>query len=125
LEQYFADSSVILNILAGNQKGVHAAAILSKGSLCTNVICYCEVLNTSDRNRRASAEALLSKFMLFPVTLADCDAACQMQDSCRKRGEQVRTSDCLIAASAKNAGAILVTSDSDFERIESLEKIIV
>ncbi|MFA5247175.1 MAG: PIN domain-containing protein [Candidatus Micrarchaeia archaeon] len=123
--QYFLDSSVILDILAGNQRSVKAVKLVSNAELVTNVICYCEVLNTADMNRRIKAESLLARFMVFPVSLAECDTACRMQDSCRKRGEYVRTSDCLIAASAKNIGAILVTSDSDFERIEGLEKIVL
>jgi len=125
MERYLLDSSIILDVLAGNASGVKAAHILRGGESATSVICYCEVLNKIDLLRQEKAENFLSKLLVFGVTLADGKAAKKLQDECRKSGGQVPTTDCLIAATAMNNGAVMVASDKDFERIKGLEKKLV
>jgi len=116
------DSSAIVDLLRGGQKGDNIQHLLEGKKLLTSVICYCEVLNQSEGPRQAQAKSFMSSLLVLPVTVSDGDVAEQMQYSCRKSGGHVRTMDCLVAATAFNHGATLVATDSDFERIDGLKK---
>jgi predicted nucleic acid-binding protein len=120
VERFLFDSSAILEVLAGTAKGRKCAEIAGGSEVCTSAICYCEVLNKVDAKHARVAEAFLSKLALFGVSLSDAFTAVKMQGSCRARGKFVPTVDCLIAATARNNKAIVVTADKDFERIEEI-----
>ncbi len=125
MEKYLLDTSSILNILDGNKKGEAAIELIQNGELITSILCYCEALNKLDLNKLNKAEEFLSKLGLFNLTLADGFLAKEIQHTCRKNGGQVSTIDALIAATAHNNKSILITSDSDFDRIDEVKKKII
>ena len=125
MEKYLLDTSSILNILDGNKKGEATIELIRTGELITSILCYCEALNKLDLNKLKKAEEFLSKIGLYQLTLADGFLAKEIQHTCRKNGGQVSTIDALIAATAHNNKSTLITSDSDFNRIEQVNKKIV
>lgn len=125
MDLYLLDSSVILDILDGNEHGREAARILGPAEACTSVICRCEVLNKVNLQKITKAKELLSKIPVFGLTTGDGETAEQLQYSCRKTGVHTQTLDCLIAATAVNNYATVLTSDADFERIQQVEKIVL
>lgn len=125
METFLLDSSAVINILFGSAAGQQASKRVSGGLATTSIICYCEVLNKADARRRKSAEELLSTLVAFPISLADGKLAVQIQDACRTAGKQVPTPDCLVAATAANHDATVVTADRDFERIQQVKKIVL
>ncbi|MBI5636126.1 PIN domain-containing protein [Candidatus Micrarchaeota archaeon] len=125
MDRFLADSSIILDILEGNSSGQKAVELLKTGEACTSIICFCEVLNKTNSVKREKARVFLSKLFLFALSVADGETAVEMQDSCRATGGFVPTIDCLIAATALNNGAILLSSDNDFERIQQVKKKIL
>lgn len=124
MTRFLLDTSIILHILDATAKGAKATELLSGGEAVTNIICYCEVLNKTNLDKLAKAEEFLSKLLIFQVTLEDGKTAKDFQYACRKAGNFVPSTDCLIAATAANNKAVLVASDPDFERIASVEKKI-
>ena len=122
MERLILDSSAMLHILQGTGKGQKIAAVIAKQEWLTSIICYCEVLNNVNLDKQAKAEAFLSKILIFPLTLAEGRLAKQFQDECRKTGRQVPTLDCLIAATAANNNATVITTDADFLRIDGIKK---
>ncbi len=122
MERFLLDSSTILNILAGNANGQKAVGILKNNEACTSIICCCEVLNKINLEKYAKAEAFLSKLLSFSLTHSDGETAKGIQKNCRKNGKHVPTIDCLIAATAINNDAIMISSDSDFQRIDEARK---
>ncbi|HIH20012.1 TPA: PIN domain nuclease [Candidatus Micrarchaeota archaeon] len=126
MEKYLLDSSIILEILQGTVEGQKATKFLEtdKNDLCTSVICYCEVLNKINLEKYEKASALLSKLLVFGVSLADASTAKEIQYTCRKTGKYVPTLDCIVAATAINNNAVILTLDKDFERIEKARKIL-
>lgn len=122
MERYLLDSSAILNILLGTPKGNQIRLFAKNAELITSIICYCEVLNKSDLDKQNKAETLLSQLSVFPLTLTDGQLAKKLQYECRKAGGYVPTLDCLVAATASNQDAEVVTSDSDFSRIEGVKR---
>jgi|GEM_PF-2462600 len=125
MERYLLDSSAILNILEGSAEGRKAAGILRGNEVVTSIVCYCEVLNKASREKQSAAEAFLSKVPVFPVSLADGYEARKIADSCRKDGNYVPTLDCIIAATAKNNNATVVTMDDDFARMAEVRKVVI
>ncbi len=125
METFLLDSSTILNVLFGSPAGQKASKLVSSGLAATSIICYCEVLNKSNVQRRKTAEDFLSTLVIFPVSFADGKTAVEIQDECRKEGGFVPSTDCLIAATATNHSATVLTSDKDFERIRQVKKIIL
>lgn len=124
MERFMLDASIIIDLLAQSPNSKAARKLLETGEACTSVICYCEVLNKISLEHAATAEHYLSKLLVFQVTIEDGKTAKEIQYACRKKGKQVPTLDCLIAASAINTNAAVVTSDNDFERIEGVQKYL-
>lgn len=125
MARYLLDSTIILEILSGSAKGKKAVEMVGGNELTTSVICFCEVLNKADKERRAKVKAFLSRVMVFSVSLEDGDVASAIAESCRNAGEYVPTLDCLIAASARNNDAVVITTDSDFARMDGIGKILL
>ncbi len=124
MDRYILDSSIILDILAGNQEGQKAVKALAGGELATSVICYCEVLNKINLERYQKAEEFLSKLLVFGLSVGDGEIAKNLQLECRKSGGHVPTIDCLIAATAVSTNSVIAASDKDFERIQKIRKIL-
>lgn len=125
MTRYLLDSSCIIDILSGNERGAKAAQLAKGAELVTSAICYCEVLNRLDLDKAAKAEAFLSKLLVFGLGLQEAKIAKEMQYACRRAGNQVPTVDCLIAATAKTNSATLIASDHDFARIDGVEKKVL
>lgn len=68
-----------------------------------------------DEHHLAQLRGLLGRAMMLPTTPADYDVAAALYRACRLRGETVRKLiDCLIAAVAIRAGAVVLHADADF-----------
>lgn len=59
----------------------------------------------------------------LPLTMAAAFEAAEIEAELRVRGEEISAADYPIAGTARNAGATLVTSDPDFERIDRLDVV--
>ncbi len=122
MEKYLLDSSIIIHILSASEKGVAAIELFDEAELSTSIICYCEVLNKINLEKIAKAQEFLSKLLVFGINTTDGETAIELQYNCRKTGKQVETLDALIAATAINNNAVVISSDKDFERIEGVRK---
>ncbi len=56
------------------------------------------------------------------VLLDSSTIAQNIQKNCRKNGKHVPTIDCTIASTAINNNATIISSDSDFQRIDEARK---
>lgn len=126
MERYLLDTSIILDILSGTTEGQKATRLIEDtgAEVFTSVICYCEVLNKINLEKRGRAKVFLSKLFVFGLSLADGELALKIQDDCRSSGNYVPTLDCLVAATAINNRAAILTLDKDFGRIEKAKKIL-
>lgn len=73
-------------------------------------------------SRAAELRRLLYSFALIPLDpVADFEAAASIYRSCRRSGVRPRgLLDCLIATVAWRAGASLLTTDADLERVAAV-----
>ncbi len=115
----------MLDILGGTKKGARAKELLKGNEVFTSVICKCEFLNVASKSKFNSALDFASKIMTFPISLDDGGAAVEIQSACRDKGAFISSPDALIAAAAFNRGGIVLSSDADFERIDSIRKVVL
>lgn len=75
-------------------------------------------LDGVDGIERLSTE--LTWLQSVPLTAAAATDAARIEAGLRSRGDEISAADYPIAGTARNAGATLVTADSDFERVDGL-----
>jgi predicted nucleic acid-binding protein len=118
--RYLLDTSAILEIASGSEKGRRVASSL-KGEVLTCSVCAFEALDTSAAAYRKGILEFLGARTVLPFGLADSVAASELSQESRRAGRQVPPSDCMIAAVCRNNLCALATADSDFKRISGLE----
>ncbi len=111
MTRYLLDSDAIIDYL----KGVAATIALIRQlgqqghQLCTCDVVECEVYAGLPPAQRAQAEQLLDALEYLPIPRRAARQAGDWRRDYRTRGIQLATSDCLIAATAHEHGAELVT----------------
>lgn len=77
-----------------------------------------------DETHLVDLRGLLARASVIPTTPADYEAAAALYRVCRRRGETVRKLiDCLIAAVAIKAGAVVLHADADFIALARLTEL--
>lgn len=122
MNRFVLDSSAILHIVRGTKAGREIARFVQEADVLVSVLSYCEVLNAAEMTHLKNAEEFLSNLPLLPLELRDGHVAKELQISCRRSGAHVATPDCLVAATAINHDAEIVTTDTDFNRIDGVKK---
>lgn len=88
---------------------------------------YWEILRGAARlDGAAGVQSLRTELeWLTPLALSVAAAteAATIEAECRARGEAINAADYVIAGTARNAGALLVTADPDFERVRGLDVV--
>jgi predicted nucleic acid-binding protein len=110
-----ADSSVIVDLLEGRVTPQRATleALLSEARAVLAPATIAEIL--SDPTGGRQAEAILSQFILLPITDGYWERAGLLRAKLRRAKRKAALGDALIAQSCIDADVALLTSDSDFE----------
>lgn len=117
------DTSAWVELLRRSGSAVHLELrrlLASSAEIAVTEVVVMEVL-AGARDTRQLRE-LHSRLLAFPLLrlrgLRSFEAAAELARLCRAAGETVRrTSDCLIAVPAIEAGATLLHADRDFEKL--------
>jgi predicted nucleic acid-binding protein len=116
------DSTVWIDYLRGvrNPETDWLDAELDRQRLALTDIILCEVLQgVSDDNSANEVEDLLLRFEVFEIGgVALAREAARNYRTLRKRGQTVRTIDCLIATFCLREGHALLHRDRDFDPFE-------
>lgn len=129
---YFLDTSVLIDLLRTKEPSVSFTQRHQTETLITSSVCVFELASGIERSdpsviekKRNAMQALLrSLSMVLPFTIADASLAGTIYAELARRGEQIDDMDILIAASAMNAGATMVTDNpKHFRRVKQLEVI--
>lgn len=126
---YILDTNIIIAIMRGNQSvvGKLREAISRGDGILINCISYYEI----KRGYLAiKAVEQLKKFESFCKDFGICfiddqsilDYAAEIYANLKIRAELIGDADILIASMAKESGSILVSGDTDFERIEGITR---
>ncbi|MFB6083880.1 MAG: PIN domain-containing protein [Halorientalis sp.] len=79
-------------------------------------------LGTAAERRRA--DELLDSLLWLDVPRRAARRAGEMQATLKRAGEPIPFTDCLIAGATEHHDGTLVTSDADFERLDSLDVLV-
>ncbi len=127
---YFLDTSVLIDLLRTKEPSISFVQHHQVEILITSSVCVFELTSGIERSdpsviekKRDAMHALLTSLSrVLPFTSADAVIAGNICAELAKRGEQIDDMDILIAASAMNAGAVMVTGNpKHFKRVKGLE----
>jgi predicted nucleic acid-binding protein len=114
----FVDTSAWIEFLRGTDSDVceRVDAALS-GDVAVNDAVRMEVLaGARDDAHLTALRGLLARASVVPIEPAHFELAAGLYRTCRRRGETVRRLiDCLIAATAIDAGLPVLHADADFD----------
>jgi len=120
------DSTFLIDLLRDNPAATAKAKEMSSAdsAVGTPSLCMAEVLRRAYLVGGISlirAQGLLAQLEVLPIDAAVANRAAELNAECIKRGQEVPLIDCVIAAAAIGARAVLLTRDSHFSRIPSLQ----
>jgi len=124
---YILDTNVITAILKGNQKAKQraVAATLQNEQVLINAISYYEIkrgLLAADATTQLGRFVSLCRELgvVFLDSLSVFDIAAETYANLKRKGQLLEDADILIGSVAKSHNWVLVSDDSDFNRIQGL-----
>lgn len=111
---FLADTSFLIDLEDGR---LEAVELLERENITTGALCIFEL------QKLGSNESIeeIGKKWIHDLTVEDADKAAEIHRKISNRDQNINTIDCLIAAQAINRGKILLTADTDFQKIKELE----
>ena len=116
------DSSAIINLLRGTEKGKTIKNALKNENYATTAFCVHEVLIGSEEK-----EALMSFFKSISVLSFDAEASfksIEIENTLRKKGKLIGKIDLFIASICVVHNMQLMTTDNDFKNIPDLKLLL-
>lgn len=133
MRRYLLDSTPLAGYLHGRPHFVQQIApLLAIGEVATSILVYGEVTEylkglTDYRQRHSQLRTLLNAVYPYFLTYSILDRYADIRRSLRPpRGPGlIGDIDTLIAATALDRGLILITTDSDFQRVPDLHIMLL
>lgn len=113
MTRYLLDSDAIIDVLAGFPATVaFMEQLQAQGhQMCTCAVVVADVTTGLKPEHRVRGERLLGALEFLPTSREAARQAGQWRGDYRRRGIQLATTDCLIAAVAHEQGAQLITAN--------------
>lgn len=124
--RYCLESDFIINLLKGDTKAVSLYEEIRDNPLTitavTSVTLF-EILRGEEKNpsKIEKFEELRKKLKVLAFGEKEAEKASQIVKKLRQDGFNIDTDDLLIGATAMTNGAVLISNDSDYDRIEGLQ----
>jgi len=124
--KYCLESDFIINLLKGDANAVRFYEEIRNATLAitavTSVTLF-EILRGKEQNleKVKKFEELREKMTVLSFGEQEAEEASQIEKAIHQRGQEISPLDLLIGATAKINGAILISNDSDYQRIEGLK----
>lgn len=111
--KYLPDTNVLIYALAGKAPFANwLRKVIEGDNLVLSVITVAEFLSGASENEAILFKSITNKFEVLPIDLQVAQKAAEYKRNYSKKTKKVWMSDCLIAATCKVSGAMLVTFDS-------------
>ena len=123
-QRYMLDTNTVSYIIKGEFPSIQQRLIsVPMASLCISAITEAELLRGLAKKPEAKYLALAVKEFLIRVDILPwnsvaANAYAQLRTACEKEGKPLGAMDMLIAAHAVAEGAVLITNDKAFYRVE-------
>ncbi|MBI2664475.1 type II toxin-antitoxin system VapC family toxin [Candidatus Woesearchaeota archaeon] len=127
---YILDTSVLIGMEKQNKELINKITHLigKDDTLYLTTLSYSEFyygcLNKGEDNQR-KALVFLDKFKLLTLSKESAKRNAELSYEYEKKGARIAEFDLLTAAIAIENNAVLVTADTDFERIAQLKKKVI
>ena len=124
--KYCLESDFIINLLKGDANAVRFYEEIRNATLAitavTSVTLF-EILRGKEQNleKVKKFEELREKMTVLSFGEQEAEEASQIEKAIHQRGQEISPLDLLIGATAKINGEILISNDSDYQRIEGLK----
>lgn len=116
-KKYFLDTSFIIDLIKKRKPAIETHKKI-KGKETTGSICIYELAKHTSKDLKP---AFKNKEIL-PLTAKDAQEAGKIHKKQKKKGQDLGETDTIIAGIVKNRNLILVTRDTDFQKIPEIEK---
>ena len=124
--KYCLESNFIIDLLNGKENAVLVYEEIKNASLSITAIASValfEILRGKEQNQTKiqKFEELRQTLEVLPFGEREAEEASQIEKTIHQNGFTISALDLLIGATAKTNGAILLSNDSDYNRIEGLQ----
>jgi len=124
--RYCLESNFIIDLLNGKANAVTVYEEIKNASLTITAIASValfEIIRGKEQNQTKIQrfEELRKTLEVLPFGEREAEEASQIEKIIRQNGFTISALDLLIGATAKTNGAILLSNDSDYNRIEGLQ----
>lgn len=117
------DTSALIEILAGTERGLKLKEILGKGKLATTPITVNEALVSIRPKDGKIFRDFLETLEIIPFDKGSAFKSVEIEDALMKKGDVIGKLDIFIAAICIQKNIPLATFDSDFKRVDGLTLI--
>lgn len=119
---YLPDTNVLIYALAGKSPYSDWFAIWIKGNkLVLSAVVVAEFLSGATKDDEIAFRILLENFEVLPVDSVVAQVGAEYRKKYSRKEKKIWLSDCLIAATCKVFGAVLVTFDKKDYPMEDVE----
>ncbi|MCX6785856.1 MAG: type II toxin-antitoxin system VapC family toxin [Candidatus Komeilibacteria bacterium] len=124
--KYCLESNFIIDLLKGKANAVQVYEEIKDAPLAITAIASValfEILRGKEQNQDKIRrfEELRQKMTVLPFGEIEAEEASQIEKAIHQKGQSISPLDLLIGATAKTNGAILISNDSDYKRIDGLQ----
>lgn len=127
---YVLDTSILIEIENGNKEIIQKIQDLKRtpfADLCITIFTYCEYYYGAIEKNQAHKEKIKQRLLQYKILNTSVETAsrfCELFSLLKKKGKSLPQFDTFIAAITLEHDGLLLTSDTDFEQIPGLKKII-
>jgi predicted nucleic acid-binding protein len=124
--KYCLESNFIIDLLNGKENAVNLYEEIKNAPLAITAIASValfEILRGKEQNQDKiqKFEELRQKMAVLPFGEKEAEEASQIEKAIHQKGQTISPLDLLIGATAKTNVSVLVSNDSDYQRIDGLQ----
>lgn len=121
--KYCLESNFIIDLLNGKNNAVQLYEEIKNAPLAITSVALFEILRGKEQNQNKIRrfEELRQKMTVLPFGEKEAEEASQIEKAIHQKGQTISPLDLLIGATAKTNETILVSNDSDYNRIDGLQ----
>ena len=122
---YLLDSSAIIELLAGSERGRKIKDLIGEDVLVSTAISLVEVLSGTQGNMATTASQFFKAIDSLPFDREAASESLEIERHLREHGKPAEWSDVFIAGICKKHRITLVTCDTGFRHMPMIEAKIV
>ena len=124
--KYCLESNFIIDLLNGKDNAIRVYEEIKDAPLTVTAIASVvlfEILRGKEQNQDKikKFEELRQKMTVLSFGEREAEEASQIEKAIHQKGQTISPLDLLIGATVKTNGAVLISNDSDYQKIENLQ----